>query len=92
MDNFTLKLSVTATDDLDQFDDKVVRTILKKMAILKENPFPMGKLIQKIKGKKSIFYRLRVDKYLVFYSIEKSDVVILKVIGKKDADRFIKNL
>ena len=93
MDNFTLKLSATATHDLDQFEDKVARIILNKMAILKENPFPMGKLIKKIKGKKSTFYRLRVDKYRVFYSIEKSDaVVILKVVGKKDADRFIKKL
>jgi len=92
VDRFILKLSSTATDDLDQFDDKAVRMILNKMAILKENPFPMGKLIKKIKGKKSTFYRLRVDKYRVFYSLEKSDVVILKVIGKKDADRFIKNL
>jgi len=92
MNPFTLKLAPTATRDLDQIEDKVVQGILDKSAVLKENPFPQGKRIKKIKGKKSTFYRLRVDKYLVFYSIEGQDVVILKVIGKKDADRFIKNL
>jgi len=59
MDSFTLKLSATATDDLDPFDDKAVRIILKKMAMLKGNPFPMWKLIEKIKGKKSTFYLKR---------------------------------
>lgn len=92
MDRFTLKLSPTAARDLDQLEDDVVQTVLEKFAVLKENPFPKGKLIKKIKGKRSTFYRLRVDKYRVFYSIEGQDVVVLKVVGKKDADKFIKNL
>jgi len=92
VDKFTLKLSPAATRDLDQLEDKVVQAIIEKLAVLKENPFPKGKLIKKIKGKKTTFYRLRVDKYRVFYSIEGSEVVILKVVGKKDADKFIKNL
>ena len=66
--------------------------ILDALPVLKEDPFPRGKRIKKIKGKKSIFYRLRVDKYRVFYSIEDLNVVILRIISKKDADRIIKNL
>jgi mRNA-degrading endonuclease RelE of RelBE toxin-antitoxin system len=59
---------------------------------LRENPFPRGKLIKKLKGKKSTFYRLRVDKYRVYYTIEGPDVVVLRVLSKKDADKFIKRL
>ena len=92
MDKFALKLSPSATRDLDRFEDKVVRMILDELPALKEDPFPRGKRIKKIKGKKSIFYRLRVDKYRVFYSIEDLNVVILRIISKKDADRIIKNL
>jgi len=92
VDKFILKLSLTATRDLDRLEDEVVRMVLNALPVLHENPFPRGKLIKKIKGKRSTFYRLRVDKYRVFYSIEGSNVVILKVIGKKDADKFIKNL
>jgi len=92
VDKFTLRISPSAVRDLDRLENQVVRTILDDLPALRENPFPRGKLIKKIKGKKSTFYRLRVDKYRVFYSIEGRDVVILRVIGKKDADEFIKNL
>lgn len=92
MDRFVLKLSPTATRDLDQLEDKVARMILDELPVLRDNPFPIGKLIKKLKGKKSTFYRLRVDKYRVFYCLEGTEVVILRIIGKKDADRFIKNL
>ena len=90
MDRFVITLSPSAVRDLDQLDDKIVRSIFRKLPILEENPFPKGKLIKRIKGKKSIFYRLRVGKQRVFYFLQEREVVILKVIGKKDADKFIK--
>ena len=37
-------------------------------------------------------YRLRVDKYRVFYVIESGRVVVLRVLSKKDAERYIRNL
>ena len=92
MDKFILKLSPSATRDLDRLEDKVVRVILDELPALRDNPFPRGKRIKKIKGKKSTFYRLRVDQYRVFYSLEGTEVIILRIIGKKDTDRFIKNL
>ncbi len=92
MDKFVLTLAPSAVRDLDRLDDKTVRKILGKLSTLENDPFPKGKLIRKIKGKKSVFYRLRIGKYRVFYFIEEREVVILKVIDKKDADKFIKTL
>ena len=92
MGRFVLKLSPSAGRDLDRLDGHVVRRILDALPALTENPFPRGKLIKKIKGKTSTFYRLRVGDYRVFYSIEGPEVAILGVIGKKDADRFIQRL
>ncbi|MDH5202489.1 MAG: type II toxin-antitoxin system RelE/ParE family toxin [Nitrospirota bacterium] len=62
------------------------------MKVLEDNPFPRGKLIKKIKGTKSAFYRLRIDKYRVFFMIEADRVIILRILSKKDAERFIQNL
>ena len=90
MDRFLITLSPSAVRDLDRLNDKTVQSIFRKLSKLEENPFPKGKLIKKIKGKKSIFYRLRVGKLRVFYFIQEREVVILKVIDKKDADKFIK--
>ncbi len=92
MDKFQLILSPKAVKDLDRFSDSICKKIATSMQALKENPFPRGKLIRKIKGTKSDFYRLRVDTYRVFYFIEGNKVVILRVLSKKDAKRFIQHL
>lgn len=92
MDKFYVLLSPHAVADLDGFSDTVCTKIAKAIKLLEESPFPRGKLIKKIKGKSSNYYRLRVDKYRVFYMIEGSKVVVLKILSKKNADRFISNL
>ena len=92
MDRFTITLSPSAVRDLDRLGDKTVQSVFLKLPILKKNPFPQGKLIKKIRGKKSVFYRLRVGQFRVFYFLEGVEVVILRVIDKKDADKFIKTV
>ncbi len=92
MDKFKIELSPAASRDLDDLEMGIVTRVLSDLKILKENPFPRGKLIKKIKGKKTTFYRLRVDKFRVFFEIQPMKIVILRVISKKEADRYIKRL
>ncbi|OGW52560.1 MAG: hypothetical protein A2Y81_02390 [Nitrospirae bacterium RBG_13_43_8] len=92
MDEFSLILTPKAVKDLDAFSERICMKITDFMKVLKENPFPRGKLIRKIKGTSSTFYRLRIDKYRVFYMIEAEKVVILRVLSKKDAVKFIRPL
>jgi mRNA-degrading endonuclease RelE of RelBE toxin-antitoxin system len=70
----------------------IVTKVLSDLRILEENPFPRGKLIKKIKGKKTSFYRLRIDKFRVFFEIQHMKIVIFRILSKKEADRFIKKL
>lgn len=88
---FSLILSPKAAKDIHAFSDSVCMKIANSMKVLKENPFPRGKLIRKIKGTGSTFYRLRIDKYRVFYMIEADKVVILRILSKKDAEKFIRS-
>jgi len=92
MDRFTIELSPAASRDLDELELGIVTKVLSDIKILEENPFPRGKLIKKIKGKKTPFYRLRIDKFRVFYEIQPMKIVIIRIISKKEADRFIKRL
>jgi len=92
MDKFDFILSPKAVKDLDGFSNRICTKITNAMSVLKENPFPRGKLIKKIKGTKTDYYRLRNDKYRVFYMVEGNEVVILRVLDKKDAKRFIQTL
>jgi mRNA interferase RelE/StbE len=92
MDRFSIELSPAASRDLDDLEIEIVTKILSDLRILEENPFPRGKLVKKIRGKKTAFYRLRVDKFRVFFEIQPGKIAILRILGKKEADRFIKKL
>ncbi len=92
MDRFNIELSPAASRDLDDLEMGTVTEVLSDLRILEENPFPKGKLIKKIKGKKTSFYRLRIDKFRVFYEIQHMKIIILRIISKKEADRYIKKL
>jgi mRNA interferase RelE/StbE len=92
MDRFGIELSPAASRDLDDLEIEIATKVLRDLRILEENPFPRGKLIKKIRGKKTAFYRLRVDKFRVFFEIQPRKIVILRILSKKEADRFIKTL
>jgi mRNA interferase RelE/StbE len=92
VDKFRILLSPKAAKDLDGFSDNVCAKIASSLRSIEENPFPRGKLIKKLKGTKEVYYRLRADKHRVFYMIEGSDVIVLRVLSKKDAEKFIRQL
>lgn len=92
MDKFKIELAPAALKDLDSLETDEIKRIFKDMRILEENPFPRGKLIKKIKGKKASYYRLRTDKFRIFYFIHQTTIAVLRVFSKKEAGRFIKKL
>jgi mRNA interferase RelE/StbE len=92
MDKFRIELAPAASRDLDDLEIGTATKIISDLRILEEDPFPRGKLVKKIKGKKAAFYRLRVDKFRVFFEIQPGKIVILRILSKKEADRFIKKL
>ena len=92
MDRFKIEFSPAASRDLNDLEIEVVKKVFSDLKILEENPFPRGKLIKKIKGKKTSFYRLRIDKFRVFYEVQHMKIIVLRVISKKEADRYIKKL
>lgn len=92
MDKFRIELAPAASRDLDDLEIGTATKIISDLRILEKNPFPRGKLIKKIKGKKTPFYRLRIDKFRVFYEIQPAKTVVLRILSKEGADRFIKKL
>ena len=92
MVRFEIELSPAASWDLDDLELGTVTKILSDIKILAESPFPRGKLIKKIRAKKTPFYRLRIDKFRVFYEIGPMKIIILRIISKTEAERFIKRL
>ncbi len=92
MDKFRIELSPAASRDLDDLGITIVTKVISDLKILEEDPFPREKVIKKIKGKRIALYRLRIDMFRVFFEIQHNKVVILRILSKKEADRFIKEV
>jgi len=90
MDKFKIELSPAASRDLDDLEMGTAIKVLSDLKTLENNPFPRGKLIKKIKSKRATFYRLRIDKFRVFFEVQHMKIVILRILSKKLADRFIR--
>jgi mRNA interferase RelE/StbE len=90
MNRFRIELSPAVARDLDDLEMGIATKVLSDLRILEENPFPRGKLIKKIKGRKAEFYRLRIDKFRIFFEIQHMKIAVLRILSKKEADRFIK--
>ncbi len=90
MEKFNIVLAPKAVKDLDGLNNKQCSKILKQVMVLEENPFPRGKLIKKLKGTKTSYYRLRIDKYRVFFRVKAKRVIILRILSRKDVEKIIK--
>lgn len=91
MDRFCVVLS-PAAEDLRKIPPRDRLKILKQTARLMENPFPHGTRKKRLKGKRAVFYRLRVGDWRAVYRIEKTSIVILMVINRRDLEGILKDL
>ena len=94
---FTVLFSKKAEKDFQKLSLSEQVTVGRGLLILETSPFPFKKKIKKIKGSRAPLYRLRVDSetqsFRVFYSfIKPNQVIILRIVPKKDADRILKKL
>ncbi|MDR0973843.1 MAG: type II toxin-antitoxin system RelE/ParE family toxin [Prevotellaceae bacterium] len=76
MPKYTLYLSSKARSTLDKLSDHIAAPILKAIASLETNPYPIG--YKKLRGREG--YRIRTGNYRIIYSIE-HDRLIITVIA-----------
>lgn len=92
-EKFVVKTSKAFIKELDNLPAEVALEIVERLKILEVTPLPFGKsLIKKLRGFTPPLYRLRVGEYRVLYRIIKNEVIILKIIARKQLDRELKRL
>ena len=92
-EKFVVKVSKKFLRDLDELTPERALAIAKKLKILEIAPLPTGKnRIKKIRGFVPPLYRLRIGDKRVLYRISGNQVVLLKIIDRKDLERELKNL
>jgi len=80
--------------DVKRLEEKTIDRLKKALQRLMDNPFPIiatGKTIKKLEIKEHT-YRLRVGEYRVIYRIEGEEVIVLKIIHRKELERELKKL
>ena len=80
---FSVRFEKQSEKFLKRLDKKVQRRILKKLSLLKENPFPKG--ARKVFGFKDRVFRLRIGNYRALYVVDlKLKRIIISKIDKRE--------
>lgn len=88
---FVVKASPIFLKELDELPPDAALEVAKTLKILEAAPLPIGKSrIKKLRGFTPPLYRLRVGSYRVLYRIEGNEVVVLRVIDRKELEKELK--
>lgn len=89
---FEVLLSETAVNQLRGIDKKIQKTIKRHLKELATDPFRKRAKadIKKLKGfKEPELFRLRVGKFRIIYSIEKSKVKVTEIIRREKGYKWL---
>jgi len=68
------------------------KRVKESILALRDNPFPPGKKIKRIKRGRDEFWRLRVGNLRVMYEVRGDEVRILGIVHRKDLEKWLRSL
>ena len=91
---FKVVYSSAAQTDLERLDpDDAIQVVTDAKTHLSDTPLPIGKSrLKRLSGFTPPLYRLRSGNLRAYYRICGTDVVILRVTDRKDAEKLLKRL
>jgi mRNA-degrading endonuclease RelE of RelBE toxin-antitoxin system len=91
---FRVVFSPAAQEDLERLDsDDAVQIVSNAEAYLSDSPLPIGKTrLKRLTGFTPPLYRLRSGDFRAYYRIRGTEVVILRITDRKDAEKLLKRL
>jgi mRNA-degrading endonuclease RelE of RelBE toxin-antitoxin system len=91
---FKVVYSPAAQTDLERLDpDDAIQVITNAKTHLSDSPLPIGKSrLKRLSGFTPPLYRLRSGDFRAYYRICGTEVVILRVTDRKDAEKLLKRL
>jgi len=92
LERFKVVFAKVAVKDLNRLEPRTRFRILDAIKELEVFPFPKGGNIKKLKGASIPIYRLRVGDSRIVYHINKREVVVLFIVGRKDLEKKLKTL
>lgn len=91
---FRLVYSAAVQADLERLDpDDAIQVVTDAATHLAASPLPIGKTrLKRLSGFMPPLYRLRSGNFRAYYRICGTEVVILRVTDRKDAEKLLKRL
>lgn len=87
-----VRLTASAQRDLDDIDKTKRDLILRELRALEKDPLPNGKNLKKLRSPKRSVWRLRHGDYRIIYRVENQQVIVVRVVNRRDLDRATEQL
>ena len=89
---WSVRLTASAQNDLDALPPSARSSIVSRLRGLEKEPIPLGKNLKRLRGPKRVVWRLRHGDYRILYRVEEEQVMVLKVVNRRDLARAAEQL
>jgi mRNA-degrading endonuclease RelE of RelBE toxin-antitoxin system len=89
---YKLKFTNISFKDLENLDKKTREKIISELVRLSKSLYDSKKDIKKLKGLGKSIYRLRIGDFRIVYMLSSFELVILRIVDRKDLLKIINSL
>jgi mRNA-degrading endonuclease RelE of RelBE toxin-antitoxin system len=89
---YKIKFTNASFKDIERLDKKIREKIITDLTSLSRFPFDFKRDIKKLKGIGKNIYRLRVGELRVIYFLSNTELVVLRIIDRKDLLKIINTI
>jgi mRNA-degrading endonuclease RelE of RelBE toxin-antitoxin system len=87
-----VRLTASAQDDLDALPSAESAGLVTRLRGLEAEPIPLGKNLKRLHGLKRPVWRLRHGDFRILYRVEGGQVLVVRVVNRRDLDRAVERL
>jgi mRNA-degrading endonuclease RelE of RelBE toxin-antitoxin system len=89
---YKIKFTNISFKDIENLDNKTRKHILSKIIKLSKSLYDFRKDVKKLKGLGKNIYRFRIGDFRVIYTLSSFELVVLRIIDRKDLLKIINSL
>ena len=89
---WSIRLTASAQRDLDDIPASERNGVIDEIRSLERDPLPAGKNLKKLRGPKRSVWRLRHGNYRILYRVEGGQVMVIRVVNRRDLERAAEQL
>ncbi len=87
-----VRLAASAQGDLDSLPSAQRAGLVTRLRGLEAEPIPLGKKLKRLRGLKHPVWRLRHGDFRVLYRVEDGQVLVVRVVNRRDLERAAERL